>query len=347
VAVVLIGGTLGFLLVEHLSPLDALDETLGIMSTAGGFDRPITVVGKLLAVIILIAGVAALFYTLGALAEYLIEGHFGRAIARHRMDRRIDRLRGHAIICGFGRVGRRIAQEFAIAGHAFVVVDMQEANALTLETAGYLYVRGDATEDATLVEAGIQRARSLLAATDADTENIAITLSARALAPRIWIVARANRDETEAKLRRAGADRVLSPYALGGHHMAGLARRPHLVDFLDTAMHRGDLDLTLEEIAVEPVSSLIGIALPASSGDLPQPLRDCTIIAVRPAGTQHWVAAVRRAGAPIGAGDYLIVLRAGDQQHARPATRDVALPISGGMPTEEAKTAPASPDPAQ
>ncbi len=335
VAIVLIGGTVGFAVVERIGLLDAFYTTVGLMSTVGDVIYPLSPSGRNLAIVIIILGIGSLFYTLGALAEYLIGGQFGRAVARSRMDRRIDQLQGHAIICGYGRVGRRIAQEFAEARQPFVIVDPQEANITPLEATGYLYIQGDAAEDATLLEAGVRRASSLLAATDADTENIAITLSARALAPKLWIVARANHDETESKLRRAGADRVLSPYALGGHRMASLARRPHLIDFLDTVMQGGDIDLVLEEIAVEPHSPLSGLALPASQGDLPSGWRDHTIIAIRPAGSNQWIAAGRREGAPIAPGDRLVVLGPTEQRRTGRGRAQVRRTDDANSPKDE------------
>lgn len=172
VAAVTLVGTLGFMLAGRLSVLDALYHTIGLMTTSGGFEQTTTAAGKLLASFVVVAGIGALFYTLGAVAEYVIEGHFGQAIARRRMDRKIDDLAGHGIICGYGRVGRRIAQEFAEAGQPFVVIDKLETNAAGLAAADYLHLQGDATVDQTLLEAGVRRARSLLAATDDDTENI-------------------------------------------------------------------------------------------------------------------------------------------------------------------------------
>jgi voltage-gated potassium channel len=314
VATILVAGTVGFMLVDRLSPLDALYRTIGLMTTEGSFAEARTTGEKVLAVVVVLAGIGSLFYTLGAVAEYLIEGHFGRAIARHRMERNIDRLAGHAVICGFGRVGRRIAREFAEVGQPFVVIDKLEANVVELEAAGFTYLHGDATEDATLLAARVCQARALLAATDDDTENIAITLSARALAPSLWIVARANRDETEGKLVRAGADRVLSPYALGGHRMAGLARQPHLMEFLDTAMKSRELDLALSVIQVEVGSPLIGMPLPASVETLPPGMHDSSVIAVRLAGQGPWLAASRRGGRPLAAGDWLVVLGPVDQR---------------------------------
>lgn len=351
VATVLVAGTLGFMVIERLSVLDALYRTVGLMTTSGGFEQTKTAAGRELAVFVVVAGIGSLFYTLGAVAEYLIEGHFGRAIARRRMDRKIEHLAEHAIICGFGRVGRRIAREFVDAGQSFVVIDKQEANAASLQAAGFLYLCGDATEDALLLEAGVSRARSLLAATDDDTENIAITLSARALAPRLWIVARANRDETESKLLRAGANRVLSPYSLGGHRMAGLARQPHLVDFLDTAVKSRELDLALEVIQVAQGSPLVGLPLPASVERLPPGMRDSSVIAVRPAGEGPWLAASRRGGRAVAAGDWLVVLGPVDQR--QPGSTPAAithLQAIGKAPeprregTEDGGAAEATPD---
>ncbi len=329
VIIVLAGGTIGFMLIEHLGPLDALYTTIGIMSTSGDLLHPLSPAGRILYIAVVVSGVGTLLYALGSLTEYLVEGHFGRAMGRRRMDRKIAQLRGHAIICGYGRVGRRIAREFDEAGQPFVVIDLREDNPPELQAAGYPYLQGDATRDATLQQVGIARASMLLAATDADTENIAITLSARALAPHLWIVARANQDESESKLKRAGADRVLSPYRLGGHRMASLAREPHLVDFLDTVMYGGTLEMALEEADVTADHPLVGVSLPAKPESLPPALRDAAIIAIRRAGSQQWVAASRSQAVPIGPGDCLIVLRPteqvspdGRQEHAPASSAD-------------------------
>lgn len=346
IAAAMLMGTIGFALTERQSPLDALYHTVGLLTTSGEFEQTRTTGGKVLTIVVIFVGLGAVFYTLGAIAEYIIEGHFEQAIARRRRDRMIDKLEGHAIICGFGRVGRRIAQEFVEAGQAFVVIDKLESNALALAAANYLYRMGDATTDETLLAAGVRRAQSLLAATDDDTENIAITLSARALAPSLWIVARANRTESESKLVRAGADRALSPYTLGGHRMAGLARQPHLVDFLDTAVKSGELDLALSVIQVDADSPLLGLPLPASVEQLPPQTRDLSVLAVRPGGKGPWLAASRQAGQPLAAGDWLVVLGpAGEwtpgsvpgmnaRQDDRPSLRSLADETSGQRDVE-------------
>ncbi len=313
VGIVLVVGSVGLALVEHLSPLDALYDTLGLMTTSGVFGNPRSGAGRALAALILVTGVGSLFYTFGALAEYFIEGHFGRTIGRYRMDRKIEQLSGHAIICGYGRVGRRITLEFASVGQTFVIVDPLADNARALQAAGYLYVQADASTDEALLRAGVQKARSLLVATDLDTENIAITLSARALAPDLWIVARSNHDETDHKLTRAGANRVLSPYARAGHRMAVLARQPALSDFVDTALQEGEPELSLEELQVGAGSPLVGMRLPFGPGEVPRLLDDRLILAMRRAGTSDWVSAPWRPGTIVEPGDCLIVLASGQQ----------------------------------
>ena len=316
VAVVLVVGTVGLALIEHLSPLDALYDTLGLMTTSGVFGNPRSGAGRALAALILVTGVGALFYTFGSFAEYFIEGQFGRTIGRHRMERKIEQLRGHVIICGYGRVGRRITHEFASVGEPFVVVDPREDNAQALQAAGYLYVQADATTDGALLRAGVARARSLLTATDLDAENIAITLSARALAPDLWIVARSNHDETEHKLLRAGANRVVSPYVRAGHRMAVLARRPALSDFVDAALQEGEPELALEELQIGEGSPLVGMRLPFGPGEVPKLLSDRLILAMRRASTNEWVTAPWRPGTLVRAGDCLIVLASGQPLRA-------------------------------
>jgi len=147
------------------------------------------------------------------------------------MDRKIAALRNHYIVCGFGRVGSHIAEDIAAAHVSFVVIDEKEDIVQSCIQRGYLALQGDATVDAVLSEAGIQHAKCLLVATDNDAHNIYITLSARHLSSKLYIIARSNHDETEAKLKLAGADRVLSPYTISGHQMANLALESRLVEY--------------------------------------------------------------------------------------------------------------------
>lgn len=220
---VVILGTIGYMQIEQLSFIDALYTTVGMMATVGNLVHPLSQGGRILTIVVIILGVGSLLYTFGAAMEYIIEGHFSSAIRRHFMDNKIASLRDHYIICGFGRVGSQIAEDFSAARVPFVVIDEDEQTVQHCIQRGYLALQGDATTDDLLREAGISHAKCLLIATENDAHNISITLSARHLNRKAFIVSRANHNETEEKLRLAGADSVLSPYTIAGHRMANLA----------------------------------------------------------------------------------------------------------------------------
>ena len=251
-------GIVGYMLIEHFSFIDALFTTVDMMSTVGITAQPLSDHGRLFTIVIIILGVGSLFYTFGVVMEFMIEGHLGQAIGRRIMDRKIAGLRNHCVICGFGRVGSRIAGEFAAARKPFVVIDEDEVTVQRCIQKGYLALQGNAASDDILREAGIQYAQALLAATDQDANNIYITLSARNLNPNLHIVSRANHDETIVKLKRAGADRVLSPYTIGGHRMANLALQPTVVDFFDTLINAENPDLAVQEVILPAHSPFIG-----------------------------------------------------------------------------------------
>jgi voltage-gated potassium channel len=263
IAIILVLGVLalgiaGYMLIERYSFVDALFTTVDMMSTVGTAAHPLSDHGRLFTIVIIILGVGSLFYTLGATMEFMIEGHLSKAIGRRIMDRKIAALRNHCVICGFGRVGSRIAEEFAAARKPFVVIDENEATVQHCIQRGYLALQGDAASDDVLRESGVQHAQALLVATDDDANNIYITLSARNLNPNLLIVSRANHDETIAKLKQAGADRVLSPYAIAGHRMANVALQPTVVDFFDTLINAANPELAVQEVILPVDSPLIG-----------------------------------------------------------------------------------------
>jgi voltage-gated potassium channel len=255
---VLIMGTIGYMLIEQLSFVDALYTTVDMMSTIGNVVRPISVSGRVFTIVVIVFGVGSLLYTLSAGMEFMIEGHFSQAVRGYLMDKKIAALRRHFIICGFGRVGSQIAEDFAAAHKPFVVIDDDERNIQSCLQRGYLALQGDATRDDILREAGIQQAQCALVATDNDANNISITLSVRYLNSNLFIVSRANHSETEAKLKRAGADRVLSPYTIGGHRMANLAFQPAVIEFLDSITRAGNTELAVQEVTLAPTSLLVG-----------------------------------------------------------------------------------------
>ncbi|MBV9232000.1 MAG: TrkA family potassium uptake protein, partial [Chloroflexi bacterium] len=223
--------------------------------------HPLSEAGRWLTMAVIVLGVGSLLYTFGAGMEFVIEGHFSEAIRRRFMENKIAALRNHYIVCGFGRVGSQIVEEFTAARTSFVVIDEKESNVRTCVERGYLVLQGDATRDDMLRTAGIERAKCVLVATDDDARNISITLSAHHLNSKLFIVARANHDETEAKLRLAGANRVLSPYTIAGHRMANLAIQPAVVDFFDTLTKVGGVELAVEEVVVPTSSPLVGKTL--------------------------------------------------------------------------------------
>jgi len=258
---VLVLGTVGYMLIEELSFVDALYTTIDMMATVGNVVRPLSEAGRLFTIVVIVFGVGSLLYTFGVGMEFVIEGHFSQAIRRHFMDNKIAALRNHSIVCGFGRVGSQIVEKFAAARISFVVLDEKESNVRACVEHGYLALQGDATSDDTLREAGIERAKCVLVATEDDAHNISITLSARHLNSQLFIVARANHDETEAKLKLAGADRVLSPYTIAGHRMANLAIQPGVIEFFDTLTKAGGVELAVEEVVVTTTSPLVGKTL--------------------------------------------------------------------------------------
>jgi voltage-gated potassium channel len=252
---VIVGGTVGYL-VLGFGLLDALYQTVTTVSTVGFREvQPLSSVGKAFTMVLILVGVGAALYAFSVLIETFIEGRLNELLGRRRMQQSIASLSGHTIICGWGRVGRSIGAEMDAAGNSLVVVDL---DASLLEGLAHGAVAGDATDDATLRAAGIDRAAALVAAVDGDAANSFITLSARALRPDLFIVARARSQDSEEKLRRAGADRVVNPQSIGGARMAAFVLRPHVAEFVDVVMHERSLEFRLEEVVITDASPIAG-----------------------------------------------------------------------------------------
>jgi voltage-gated potassium channel len=245
VVVLLLLGALGLTLSEGVGFWYAFRWALDTAATVGGFPQPHTTTGQILDVALVVLGVGTLFYALATVAEFFVEGHLGAVRAARRMQRMIDSLTGHHIICGFGRVGRQVARDLRAARADYVVVDTDPDSRHIAEGLGICFIEGDAADDAVLVEAGIARARSIIACAVSDANNVFITLTARELRADVAIVARASIEGTENKLKRAGADRVISPYKASGTEMARLALHRQLSGVVDV-----DVQYRLEEIEV-------------------------------------------------------------------------------------------------
>jgi voltage-gated potassium channel len=259
IAGIMLIGTLGYVVIEGWSVLDAVYMTVTTMATVGfGEIHPLSPNGRMFTIGLIILGVGGALYLLTAMMQFVFEGHLGRNLERRRMQRRIENLREHFLLCGFGRVGRQVAHDFQAAGVPFIVIDVNQSSLDSAAEEGCLCVRGDAADDDTLRRAGIERARGLVTCVNSDADNIFVTLSARALRNDLFIVARGNNDDAAPKLRRAGADRVVSPYSIGGRQMAMLATRPAAVEFVDRVLSRADVDLLLEDFTIGPGSPLVG-----------------------------------------------------------------------------------------
>ncbi|MBE3561983.1 MAG: potassium channel protein [Ktedonobacteraceae bacterium] len=297
-----IAGTIGYMLVEHYSFIDALYMTVTMISTVGHVIRPLDEAGRLLTIFVIVFGVGSLLYTFGAGMEFMLEGHFSLAVRRYLMERKISALRNHYIICGFGRVGSQIAKDLVAAHKSFVVIDENENNVQACIQQGYLALPGDARRDDVLREAGVLHAQCVLVATDNDSNNISITLSARHLNRKLFIVARSNYNETEAKLKIAGADRILSPYTIGGHRMATLAVQPTVIEFFDAITRAGNLELAVQEVMLSPDSPLIGKTMAEAQNTLSNGL---LIVALK---KQSGLMIGARQETPVEAGDTAIVV---------------------------------------
>jgi voltage-gated potassium channel len=304
-------GTLGYRWLWHGiggTWLDALFMTITTITTIGyGEVKPLDGPGRVFTMLVAVAGIGAFFYTFSVVLDHLVATGMADPRGRRRMERRIAELEGHVIVAGLGRVGRQAATELAEAGTPFVVLDPGAGAVRFAEERRYLHLAGDATEDAVLEQAGVRRARGLIATTANDATNMYIVLSARVLNPALRIVARATDETSVPKLLRAGADRAISPYAIGGHRLAHLILSPAVVDFFETALRRGHEALAIEDLALPPTSAAMGRTLEA--------------LQVRQA-TGASVLAVLRDSAPIPnpppdltlrAGDRLLALGTGDQ----------------------------------
>jgi voltage-gated potassium channel len=254
-------GSVGFVWLEGLSFFDALYLTVLSLTTVGFGDIvPVTPAGRAYTMVLVLSGIGLMFYIVTSLARVVVEGEIKSALGKRKLLKHIKKLKDHYIICGFGRIGEIIARQLKERKIPLVIVESNAELLSTLEETGYYFIAGDASKEEVLQEAGIERAKGLVAVVSSDANNVFITLTARSLNPNIFIVARGVEPGSEQKLIRAGADRVESPYELGGRKMAQTILRPNVTTFIELAM-KEDVDLWMEEIVVNPASALVGLAL--------------------------------------------------------------------------------------
>ena len=282
--VLVVAGTVGFAAIEGTSLGYGFNWTIDTVTTVGSIPEPRDTGGRILKVGLELFGIVTLFYALATVAEFFVSGQLSGVLAERRIQKMIDSYADHYIVCGFGRVGRQVVRDLAFAGARQVVIDHNPDNRELARGTGVPFIASEPADDEVLTQAGIERARAVIACVDSDAENIFIALTARELRSDILIVARASAEDSEKKLLRAGADRVISPYKTSGSEMARIALHPQVGGALQLA------DLRMEEIDVPPTcagagktiaevrGSSVVVALRRSEGDLEaQPSPDAVI----------------------------------------------------------------------
>lgn len=258
-------GTFGYHLIEGWTLVESLYATVITLSTIGYGDfYPHTEEGMIFTIILVIFGVGTMLYTIGLLTETMVETRFRSLMGRGRSERMIKKISNHYIICGCGRIGHLICKELAAEKIDFVVIDNNPDTIQKIEEEGFVCYKGDASQDKALIEAGIKRAKGIVCALPTDPENLYVILTAKELNPDIYILSRSAEIESEHRLLRAGADRVMSPYTLGGMRMAMAITKPAMLDFIEITTQRQSLELRMEELAVCDGSPFIGKSLEES-----------------------------------------------------------------------------------
>ncbi|TMD11550.1 MAG: potassium channel protein [Chloroflexi bacterium] len=307
-AIVIAVGVTGYMLINGWTLLDSFYMVIITISTVGYTEvHPQGHAGRLFTSGLIVVGVATMLYGFGVFAETLADNTFGRYRRERQLQRELNQLRDHFIICGYGRIGTQIVAEFEDHKVAYVVIDQTEEALERVRSERRLHIEGDASKEEILKQAGIERARGLISAVDSDERAVYIVLAARALNPNLYIVARAGRPDSIRRLELAGATRTISPYVMAGHRLAELAIRPAMVDLLDT-LHHGEAGIGVEEMVVAPGTKAIGKTLEESGLLAPYAAR---LLAVRKAdGTVNVNPA---ATAKLEDGDLVIALGTEDQ----------------------------------
>lgn len=258
-------GTTGFMLIEGMAPLQALYMTVITVSTVGfGEVAPLHPSGRIFVIILIIFGVGLAYFMASIIGQVVLEGQFSELFGRKKMENKIKKMKEHYIIAGYGRVGRQVSMEFKQRKVPFLVIERDNAGTVQLLNEGILFVEGEATDDDTLRAAGIERATTLISTLPDEAQNVYLTLTARDMNPELTIIARADYDDGVKKLKRAGADHVISPHVLGGQRMAMASLRPNVVDFMHTTS-LGQGGLSIEEIVVPAGSPIVGKTLAESN----------------------------------------------------------------------------------
>lgn len=255
----LLFGTFSYHYIEGMNFFDSFYMTIITISTVG-FEElyPLSRAGRIITMIVITTGITIVAYSAGSLVRILIEGELQKTLGRRKLDKQISSLRNHYIICGYGRIGSLVAKELLSENIKCIVIENHPEKIEYLNRDKMLYIISDATEEEVMIEAGIMHAKALVTAVKSDADNVFITLTARSLNPSLYILARATEELNEKKLIRAGANKVVLPYIIGGRRMAHALIKPTVVDFIDSAMIDSDLGLVMEEVQIGEKSELVG-----------------------------------------------------------------------------------------
>jgi voltage-gated potassium channel len=238
---------------------DSVYQVIITLSTVGFMEvHPLGERGRILTSLLIFLGVGNFAFLMGAFSQLLVEGHFQDLLGKRKMQKIIEKLENHFIICGFGRIGSVVAREILKEGLPVVVIEQDEQIVQQLQVEGILHIHGDATSDQVLLSANLKKARALITTLNKEAQNVYVTLTARQLMPHLQIIARAEHESSMQKLEFAGADRVLTPHIIGGRRMAQVVLRPTVTDFLELALLEKNLDLQMEELEIGENSELVG-----------------------------------------------------------------------------------------
>src|SRR5580658_9996232 len=304
VVITQLGGTLGFILIDHYPVFDAFYMTLITISTVGYEEvHPLSHAGRIFNSFLIFFGVTVMLLAVGGMTQAIIELELNQYFGKRRTKKMIDRLQGHYIVCGFGRVGRGAAAELKRAGVPFLVVDRNEDKVEWAMKLGMLAVLADATEDQTLADAGVQRAKGLIATLQSDADNLFVILSAKAIKPALLVSARIASEQSEKKMRLAGADYVFAPYDMTGNRMAQVMLKPHVPQFIDFTTKGMGLNVGIEQVRVPASSGLASKTLQQM-----QIRRDLGVIVLAIRKSDGRMLFNPPAEAEIEGGDYLIAM---------------------------------------
>ena len=259
---VFVVGIGGYMFIEGWNFFDSLYMVVITLATVGfGEIHPLTFHGRIFTIVLILVWAGIGFYALSSIIQPIIEGGIRKVLGRKKLEKEIRNLKDHYIVCGFGRMGSYISRELRNASVSYIIIEKDEYLREKLERENYLYLYGNASEDEVLIEAGVKKARGLVAVVASDADNVYITLTARQLNPNLFILARSSNESSERKLQQAGANKVISPYQMGAVRMVQAILRPAVLDFIEIAFHGKSMELQCEEFLVKPNSSLVGSSL--------------------------------------------------------------------------------------